>query len=614
MATREEMSIVLTARDQTAAAFTSLRRSVGAVQVLLAALGGQAAFQNVRRAVSALDDLGDSAERLGTSATVVQALRYQIGQSGGNAEMADRAFDKFADSVAEAANKSNSLSELLKVNGISLRDGRGNVLGFNAALEATARVVAGLPTPMERIKAAADLFGQRAGPKMVGTLEEIARRGLPAVIQAAKDSGQVIDESMIRKASELDAQFQVVERRLSNAFKEFMVRDGPLLISIIDALGKALRFVHETIEELGLSFKLIDPATMTMERLAAAIDRFRRVGADIPKEWTDALQKMREEAEQTAAVQVRVGASMMPLHESFRNAQKGIEDRTRAAQIDVAVLGLEAGAQERLRTQMQLTNVMTENGIALTPRYAQAIDAVSTKAAEAASALDKKKKAWEGLNDAARFAGNQLVTVIEDVMDRTKSGADIARAALKALINQLLQAAILGEGAFAKILGTAGQGGGTGGVLGHIVRAVSGVGGSLGGGGAVGNPSVAGGLYHSGGLVGMGGAFRSVPAFAFAGAPRFHSGGMVGDEMPVIARRGEEIGWPQNLARKYGGGGTQVNVHNYSGSETETRRSSGSNGEEIIDVIVGKVGKRLGRGDLDAPMKRYGGSPVPIRR
>ena len=53
------------------------------------------------------------------------------------------------------------------------------------------------------------------------------------------------------------------------------------------------------------------------------------------------------------------------------------------------------------------------------------------------------------------------------------------------------------------------------------------------------------GVGHAGGRVGAsGGVTRRVPAALFAGAPRFHAGGIAGlraDEVPIIAQRGETI-------------------------------------------------------------------------
>jgi lambda family phage tail tape measure protein len=81
------------------------------------------------------------------------------------------------------------------------------------------------------------------------------------------------------------------------------------------------------------------------------------------------------------------------------------------------------------------------------------------------------------------------------------------------------------------------------------------MGSSLEGGGFL--SDIFGSLFHEGGTVGSPAPARQVPAFVFAGAPRYHSGGIAGlrpDEVPAILQRGETV-LPKN-ARS----GNQVNV------------------------------------------------------
>jgi hypothetical protein len=89
-------------------------------------------------------------------------------------------------------------------------------------------------------------------------------------------------------------------------------------------------------------------------------------------------------------------------------------------------------------------------------------------------------------------------------------------------------------------------------ILGPIAGALS---------GALGGASGAGGIFasilHAGGVVGSPGPGRMVPALAFAGAPRMHSGGWAGlrpDEVPAILQRGERV-LSRREATGYGNGG-----------------------------------------------------------
>jgi hypothetical protein len=102
--------------------------------------------------------------------------------------------------------------------------------------------------------------------------------------------------------------------------------------------------------------------------------------------------------------------------------------------------------------------------------------------------------------------------------------------------------------------------------LGGLITPGQGGGGSAAGGllGGIGSlfTSIFGSIFHDGGMVGGVAPQRAVPAIAFAGAPRFHSGGFPGlrsDEVPAILQRGERV-LSREEVRRGGGGGGQVNV------------------------------------------------------
>ncbi|QXN71616.1 tape measure protein [Rhodobacter phage RcKemmy] len=82
------------------------------------------------------------------------------------------------------------------------------------------------------------------------------------------------------------------------------------------------------------------------------------------------------------------------------------------------------------------------------------------------------------------------------------------------------------------------------------------LGGALGGlGGAFAN------ILHEGGIAGSGGGRRSVDPSVFAGAPRFHSGGLAGDEVPAILQRGERV-LSKSETAAYDRGGSPTIVFN----------------------------------------------------
>lgn len=98
----------------------------------------------------------------------------------------------------------------------------------------------------------------------------------------------------------------------------------------------------------------------------------------------------------------------------------------------------------------------------------------------------------------------------------------------------------------------------TGPIAGGLGDLLKGGGGSSGGGFLGGFfDDIFGSLFHSGGTVGEGSPTRrAVPAYAFAGAPRLHSG-LMPDEFPAILQRGETV-LPKNM--KSGGSNITFNI------------------------------------------------------
>lgn len=129
------------------------------------------------------------------------------------------------------------------------------------------------------------------------------------------------------------------------------------------------------------------------------------------------------------------------------------------------------------------------------------------------------------------------------------------------------------------------------------------------------------GVGHAGGMIGGPNSFaeRAVPASVFTGARRFHGGGMPGlgvGEVPLIAQRGEVIGWPNQLRQAFGGsqgGGTVVNIIDQRGGGAPAvevnRQSAGAGGSEQIDIIIRDLEQRLGRN-----ISRGGGLAPVLRR
>lgn len=131
-------------------------------------------------------------------------------------------------------------------------------------------------------------------------------------------------------------------------------------------------------------------------------------------------------------------------------------------------------------------------------------------------------------------------------------------------------------------------------------------------------------MAHSGGVVGADNlASKAVNPAVFIGAPKFHSGGLVGDEVPIIAKRGETI-FTKGQMQALGGElnrktpvNVNVNVHNNaSGTKAYATSSQDNDGNVSIDVIVEQIestiGKNISKGEGLSPIleQRYALNPA----
>lgn len=170
----------------------------------------------------------------------------------------------------------------------------------------------------------------------------------------------------------------------------------------------------------------------------------------------------------------------------------------------------------------------------------------------------------EQINDS--LAGG-LSNALMDVARGTQSAKDAFRSFaadfLRQIAQMIIQAAIL-----------------------KSLQSAFGLSGGIGGG-------IAGGINalvaHDGALVGgRGGARRRVPAMAFAGAPRYHSGGIAGlkpGEVPAILERGEQV-IPRD---QVGQGGQMPNIkiiNSFDSSSVVSEGLSSSAGEQAFINLV----------------------------
>lgn len=127
---------------------------------------------------------------------------------------------------------------------------------------------------------------------------------------------------------------------------------------------------------------------------------------------------------------------------------------------------------------------------------------------------------------------------------------------------------------------------------------------------------------HTGGIIGADNlSTKSASLSVFSGAPKFHSGGIVGDEVPIIAKRGEGVFTKEQMKALGDNGSTvniSVNVINNASSDVKASvsKSNQGNGKFSLDIMIEKIessiSKNVSKGTGLAPVleRRYGLNPA----
>lgn len=289
--------------------------------------------------------------------------------------------------------------------------------------------------------------------------------------------------------------------------------------------AKALRQISDQIKERTAS-SAIEGQTIGMTTIAAteykmvqeAIARERIKGINL---GSGAIAKLKEEAAAWRLVEQATAAAKLQEELKFERDQLGRSSTEQLVASRLKGAGLSADSD-------------TGRMLASTIRLNDALKDTKEIASEALKGFVADLRAGKSASEAL---GNALDKIATKLIDKS--------------IDNLVSAAI---GGFSGLGGGAGLGniGGTAGLLAPI--------------------------HHLGGVVGAGAmAQRYVHPAYFDNAPRFHSGGIVGDEVPLIAKKGEVVGWPDQMARAFGGGNHTVNVN---------ISLDGANGDEAVHRIA----------------------------
>jgi hypothetical protein len=251
----------------------------------------------------------------------------------------------------------------------------------------------------------------------------------------------------------------------------------------------------------------VDYDQQLTERIAAAIDK-----TDVVKAAT--LVRELQKLDELAAAGLDP-AIVQAVRDDLTGATKLAADEL--ARLNRLLDETPTGKLEAVRDDMIFLTGAFEKGRIAEEQYLEAVAARLDKVSE------KTKDAADEMDEFAKSAAQNIQSTLADFLfDPFSEGLDGMARKFTQVIQRMLAEAVAAQLAKA-LFGDMGTTGKVGGWIGAAISAIG---------------------FHQGGMVGAPGAetfTRSVPVTTFSRARRYHSGGLVGDEVPAILKKGELV-------------------------------------------------------------------------
>ncbi len=446
-----------------------------------------------------------------------EAQEYEAEQKKLQAAQEDAARDRRADLLSEQRKKLDDAVDKLAT------DPADRIAKVNKELETT----------KQRIEALREKDGSNAGTvdAALKQAEEIARRQIDAIEKPAREAATRVMEANTKVVEDLQRQMlglsdkrqafidQAVGRLSKDANNAQREQTRKLAAQLFDS--QAYSEAQKVVEDLNKQLE-----RLTDKRAAFIQDAVGRLS-------DNATSAQRAEVEKLAAALYDQGEAQQKLNKLKQEGEQ-VTNATRtateayAAELERLKNMLDAGAISQETYNRAVANAEKQQLDARKDAEAGALRAFRNyreQAEDAASAVEK------AFTEGMKATEDAIVDFVTSGGKSLKSLGDMANSIVADITRMAVQKSITGP--LFNMLGS-----------------------SMGGGGFL--DSIFSSIFHEGGEVGGSAPQRRMPAYVFANAPRYHTGGVAGlkpGEIPAILERGEVV-LPKDGTRM----GSPVNV------------------------------------------------------
>lgn len=433
-----------------------------------AALAPIALLNKALETIDIASHLVDTADRIGLSTTALQELGFGFAQAGVEQSEFETGMEQFSKRIGEAATKGGRLADILKANGIAIRDSNGQIRASEQLLGSYAELIRNAASEQEKMLLVTEAFGRGGGAMLVGLND--GAQGILNMKKAAEDAGGVIDEQLLRRAEEMGDRWDAAWRRFTVSSQSAILT---ALEGMDDLNGRMREFLlNRQAAEMGnLAGSLVgkpgdvntgqgkgDKPDAVDVRIAQAF------GGEITKaddKFVEHLKARYGDATRRATIipadttgSVKGGGTKAKpsAPDSFEREIAETERRTAALRAETAaqagvnpLIDDYGAAVETARVRQELLNAALEAGVAITPDVSAKIDTLAQSYANAS--VDAQKLAEE--QDRTRASAEDFASIGKDALGgfvsdlrHGKTAAEALAGALDKIADRLLDLAL----------------------------------------------------------------------------------------------------------------------------------------------------------------------------
>jgi hypothetical protein len=446
----------------------------------------------IRGVVAEAAKLVDTAETIGVTTKALQELRYAGSQAGVEVGDLDGALAKFSKQIGDASRGGGDLNEILKANGIAVRDQAGNVRPLIDLFRDYADLVSRASSAQEKNTLVTTAFGRSADD--MGRMFDNGAAGIEAATAAANRLGLVIDGGKLQRIADIDDKWDAFASTLSTSVKSSILSVVSGLDLLLDRMNKVEdqedRNVHDRLASVYDERNALGEQIADLQKqlggggLAPPAAMIVGHNLDVAKarleELTDEALKLRDILDRrqgynppgTPAPAASADPAKPPaILPPSGGSGGGGGGRTKVDQVAAVIQALRFEGEQLGRTaeQQEVYNRLKAAGVTIDSEAGQTIAALVTKNEAAANALDKLTKAQEQFNETGTYIGEGVVSALDAVIVQGEDAGDVIANLAKQLASAALQASLLGTGPLAGIFGSSVSAtGAPGGILGSL--------------------------------------------------------------------------------------------------------------------------------------------------